>query len=38
VKDLEKECPGAILKNGLALAGHEVDSKEEAIQQWLKTL
>lgn len=38
VKDLQKACPGAIFKNGLALRGHLVEGSEEDIQTWLKAL
>jgi flavodoxin len=38
VKDLEKACPGATFKEGLALVGHEVEEKGEEIEQWLTNL
>ncbi|MFA6619529.1 MAG: flavodoxin [Bacilli bacterium] len=38
VKDLQNVCPGASIKNGLALRGHLVEESEKEIQTWLKTL
>jgi flavodoxin len=38
VKDMEKACPGATFKEGLALRGHRVESSEEDIKAWLKAL
>jgi flavodoxin len=38
VKDMEKACPGALFKEGLALPGHSVDASEEAIASWLRNL
>jgi len=38
VKDIEHACPGAILKEGLALRGHQVEKSREEIESWLKAL
>ena len=38
ISDLEKACPGALLKTGLSLRGHDVEQKEEEIISWLKAL
>ncbi|MBE6123042.1 MAG: flavodoxin [Erysipelotrichaceae bacterium] len=34
LKDLERMCPGAVIKDGLEILGHEVSASEKIIQEW----
>ncbi|MBQ9154629.1 MAG: hypothetical protein IJ130_12575 [Solobacterium sp.] len=34
LKDLERMCPGALIKNGLEVLGHEVNASGKIIEDW----
>lgn len=35
VKELKRVCKGAVIKNGLAILGSNVDNAKEIIKKWL---